>query len=113
MAFKSEQVINLLKERIEKEGKDYVKKVGGTYLFVVKKDGAEKCWLVDLKNGNGGIKDGKAKADCTITTDDESFFGLFTGKANPQELFFAGKLKIDGDMGLAMSLSAVTEGAKL
>ena len=40
-------------------------------------------------------------------------FGLFTGKANPQELFFSGKLKIEGDMGLAMSLSAVTEGAKL
>eukprot|EP00301_Raphidiophrys_heterophryoidea_P015165 c23692_g1_i1.p1 GENE.c23692_g1_i1~~c23692_g1_i1.p1 ORF type:complete len:125 (+),score=43.26 c23692_g1_i1:35-376(+) len=113
MAFKSEQVMKLLAERIAKEGANYVKKVGGTYSFVVTKGTEEKAWLVDLKSGSGSVKEGKVPADCTITTDDESFFGLFTGKANPQELFFGGKLKIDGDMGLAMSLSAVTEGAKL
>ena len=35
--FKSAAVMGQLKERIAKEGKDYVKKVGGTYLFAVTK----------------------------------------------------------------------------
>jgi uncharacterized membrane protein len=37
MSFKSEEIMKLLKERIAKDGKDYVKKVKGTYLFAVKK----------------------------------------------------------------------------
>eukprot|EP00298_Acanthocystis_sp_HF-20_P025850 c3821_g1_i1.p1 GENE.c3821_g1_i1~~c3821_g1_i1.p1 ORF type:complete len:117 (-),score=33.92 c3821_g1_i1:16-366(-) len=113
--FKSEEVMKLLKERVAKEGASYVEKVGGVYLFAVTKGSEKKHWLVDLKTGTGSVKEAteKANADCTITTDDDSFFGLFTGKVNPQDLFFGGKLKIDGDMGLAMSLSAVTEGAKL
>eukprot|EP00612_Vaucheria_litorea_P008454 CAMPEP_0171482292 /NCGR_PEP_ID=MMETSP0946-20130122/7374_1 /TAXON_ID=109269 /ORGANISM="Vaucheria litorea, Strain CCMP2940" /LENGTH=113 /DNA_ID=CAMNT_0012014267 /DNA_START=54 /DNA_END=395 /DNA_ORIENTATION=+ len=113
MSFKSDEIMSQLKSRIGTEGKQYVEKVGGTYLFVVTKDGQEKNWFLNLKDGNGSLSEGAANADCTITTDDESLFALFTGKADPQNLFFGGKLKLDGDMGLAMSLSAITEGAKL
>lgn len=44
------------------------------------------------------------KADCTITMADSDLLALMTGKMNPQSAFFQGKLKIAGNMGLAMKL---------
>jgi putative sterol carrier protein len=34
---------------------------------------------------------------------------MVEGRANGQQLFFTGKLKIEGDMGLAMKLQKLTE----
>ena len=35
---------------------------------------------------------------------DEDLVDMMTGKLNPQKAFFKGKLKIQGNMGLAMKL---------
>ncbi|KAI4903405.1 hypothetical protein NFI96_033069, partial [Prochilodus magdalenae] len=44
------------------------------------------------------------KADCTIAMTDSDLLALMTGKMNPQTAFFQGKLKITGNMGMAMKL---------
>ena len=44
------------------------------------------------------------KADVTLTMADEDLVDMMTGKLNPQKAFFKGKLKIQGNMGLAMKL---------
>ena len=44
------------------------------------------------------------KADVTLTMADEDLVDMMTGKLNPQKAFFKGKLKIKGNMGLAMKL---------
>ncbi|MEQ2297758.1 sterol carrier protein 2 [Ameca splendens] len=49
------------------------------------------------------ISKGK-KADCTLSIGDEDLLKLMTGKLNPQTAFFKGKLKITGNMGMAMKL---------
>lgn len=43
-------------------------------------------------------------ADVTLIVSEENFEGLMDGSLNPQMAFMMGKLKIDGDMGLALKL---------
>jgi len=45
------------------------------------------------------------EADVTLIISEENFEGLMDGSLNPQMAFMMGKLKIDGDMGLALKLS--------
>jgi len=89
---------------------DLVKKVAGVYQFEITKDGKTAgTWYVDLKNGKGAVAQGKVdKADCTITAADDDFVGMMTGKLNSQQLFMQGKLKIKGNMGLAMKLNQLS-----
>jgi 3-hydroxyacyl-CoA dehydrogenase/3a,7a,12a-trihydroxy-5b-cholest-24-enoyl-CoA hydratase len=86
-----------------------VKKINGVYVFVVTGAGdAKKEWTIDLKNGNGSVAAKKAdKADVTITVSDETFIALAEGKANAQQLFMQGKIKLAGNMALAMKLEQV------
>merc|ERR1712000_234161 len=56
----------------------------------------------------GSVKAEKAgKADCTITVSDANFMALASGKANAQQLFMQGKVKLQGNMALAMKLEQV------
>lgn len=43
-------------------------------------------------------------ASCTMTLDSDDFVALFKGQLNPTQAFMAGKLKIKGDMMVAMKL---------
>jgi putative sterol carrier protein len=47
------------------------------------------------------------KPNITITMAGNDFVDMTTGKLNPQMAFMSGKLKIAGDMGLAMKLQQV------
>ena len=49
----------------------------------------------------------KAGANCTIEMKDGDFVDIVTGKLNGQMAFMTGKLKIKGDMGLAMKLQKI------
>ena len=44
-------------------------------------------------------------ADVTLILSEENFEGLMDGSLNPQMAFMMGKLKIEGDMALALKLS--------
>lgn len=47
------------------------------------------------------------EADCIITASAETFQGLLAGDLSPTAAFMTGKLKVEGDMGLAMKLGSV------
>lgn len=114
--------------------------VKGVIQFIVQPGGA---WVVDLKNGNGSVKEGKAaKADMTLTVKDADLVAIASGKLNPQQVraearargpirgrvaltcsravcvwfptqaFMRGKLKVKGNMGLAMKLGTVIKAAQ-
>lgn len=52
--------------------------------------------------GHGSYPGGQAQ--CTMSMDCEDFVKMFKGQLNPTQAFMSGKLKIKGDMMLAMKL---------
>ena len=79
--------------------------------------GMKTVYQFDLTGDSGGkhhfvIDDGKLqrkvgahdKPNITITMSAGDFVDMSIGKLNPQMAFMSGKLKIAGDMGLAMKL---------
>ncbi|MFT7031868.1 MAG: putative sterol carrier protein [Cyclobacteriaceae bacterium] len=47
------------------------------------------------------------KADCTVKVSLTNFEKLISGDMNPMGAFMMGKIKVDGDMSVAMKLSAL------
>ena len=45
--------------------------------------------------------------DCTVKVTMADFMDLASGKQNPQMAFMMGKLKIDGDMSVALQLGSI------
>ncbi|KAL6108551.1 sterol carrier protein 2b [Pungitius pungitius] len=108
--FKAHAVFQEINKKLQEEGEQFVKKIGGVFAFKVKDgpNGKEAVWFVDVKNGKGCVhNDAAKKADCTISMSDTDLLALMTGKMNPQTAFFQGKLKITGNMGLAMKLQSL------
>jgi sterol carrier protein 2 len=108
VTFQSDVVFPEVAEGIKNDA-SLVKKVNGVYLFKIStKEGASKAWTVDLKNDGGSVKEGEhGKADCVVSIADEDIIAMVSGKANGQQLFMQGKLKISGNMALAMKLQMV------
>merc|ERR1712203_127522 len=105
--FKSKEILDTISKSLAEDGKTLVGKVKGIYGFKVKggPDNKEGFWIVDAKNGLGSVEfNGKAKPDVTLTISDGDLVDLMTGKLNSQKAFFQGKLKVQGNMGLAMKL---------
>ena len=44
--------------------------------------------------------------NCTVTMAENDFLDLISGKLNGQMAFMTGKLKVAGDMGLALKLNS-------
>jgi putative sterol carrier protein len=81
--------------------------VGAVYKFVLDGPGGG-TWIVTLKEAPS-IVAGDGEAECTIKMAAADYVDMMEGRAEGQELFFAGKLQIDGDMALAMKLTALTQ----
>lgn len=46
-------------------------------------------------------------ADCTVSVSQEDMEALMSGDLNPMMAFMGGKIKVDGDMGVAMKLQSI------
>jgi len=113
--FKSKAIFDEIEKHL-KENADLVKKVNGVFCFKLKSGDKEGVWIVDAKNGSGSVKfDPSGKGEVTISIDDDNMLALMTGQLNPQQAFFQGKIKIAGNMGLAMKLQQlqISQKAKL
>lgn len=87
--------------------KDKIAGMNCTYQFVITGDGGGE-WNVKVANGEAAVAEGKSESpSITLTMDAANFVALVTGKLNGQTAFLTGKLKIQGDMTLAMKLQSV------
>ncbi|XP_019372600.1 PREDICTED: hydroxysteroid dehydrogenase-like protein 2 [Gavialis gangeticus] len=95
---------------------DVVKSTQGVFLFEL--SGEEGgTWYIDLKNkgGNTGSGEPPVKADVIMSMSSNDFVKMFTGKLKPTMAFMSGKLKIKGNMSLALRLEKLVSqlGSKL
>ena len=82
-------------------------KVNAIYEFNITGDNGG-VWTVELTKEKGGVQAGSTgNAKCIVTAASPDFMNIVSGKMNPQMAFMSGKLKIKGDMGLAMKLQKV------
>lgn len=75
---------------------------------------------LDLKNSPGSTGVGSPpeglKPDVTMVLSKDDFVKMFAGQLNATQAFMSGKLRIKGDLGMAMKLDKLmktTRGAKL
>ncbi|POM59895.1 Sterol-binding protein [Phytophthora palmivora] len=105
----SKEIFRLLEEAVAKDGAAMAKKVKGIIQFDI--TGAGK-WNLDLKSATPALTEGSKKADVTITLSDADFVAIALGKLNAQQAFMKGKLKLKGNMTLAMKLPVVFNALK-
>lgn len=93
---------------------ELVKKVNGVYSFKITDATTNSEWYLDLKNKSGKLEAGKyaEKTDCQMTMTAEVFNKMVSGNLKPAAAFMSGKLKIKGNMGLAMKLEKLMSGLK-
>lgn len=104
--FKVYKIFKILEEAMLDDKENIIERVRGIYCFkVMNTQGQEGMWIIDAKNGKGSITFyGTGKPDVTFTMKDDDVVELISGKLNPQKAFFQGKIKIQGNMGLALKL---------
>lgn len=88
-----DQAVVVLNEKLA--GNDF----GGTARFDIEGEGSV---MMDSNGAHAGDED----ADVTLTADADTFQSIISGETNPTAAFMSGKLKIDGDMGMAMKLAS-------
>jgi 3-hydroxyacyl-CoA dehydrogenase/3a,7a,12a-trihydroxy-5b-cholest-24-enoyl-CoA hydratase len=68
----------------------------------------DSSWYLDMKSGNGSVQRGTATAaDVTLELRDEDFIAMATGKADPNKLYFSGRMMVRGNVMAAQKLGFV------
>lgn len=62
---------------------------------------------IDGTGDSNVVSEGDGEADCVISTSLETLMKLQSGDINPMMAVMGGKVKIKGDMGLAMKLQSL------
>ncbi|XP_061656674.1 hydroxysteroid dehydrogenase-like protein 2 [Syngnathoides biaculeatus] len=91
---------------------DLVKSTKALYQFDLSGEHAG-VWFLDLKSGSGGAGRGRpdAEPDVVMTMDSADFGKMFAGKLKPTTAFISGKLRIKGDVALAIKLEKMMASA--
>lgn len=99
-----ENIFQTIEANITPEKAEKLK--GTTFLF----DVADQKYLADFEQDAAPyirkVIEGEAKCNITVGNPDD-WSDIVSGKLNPTSAFMTGKIKIKGDMGLAMKLSAL------
>jgi len=100
----------IFEEKLPEKLNDNPEKVEGlqaVYLFDITGDGGGK-WTLTCDGATASIAAGESEeAQCTISMVDTDFVAMMTGELNPMMAFSLGKLRVAGDIGLAIKIQAL------
>ena len=77
--------------------------IGGTIKFVID----DTIVFVDGTGSKNLVSNSNENADCTISTTATALKDMQSGDLNPMTAVMSGKVKISGDMGLAMKIQSL------
>ncbi len=67
----------------------------------------ENTYSVSMKEGKATVSPAPASSpNCSVTMAEQDFLEMIAGRLNGQMAFMTGKLKVAGDMGLALKLES-------
>lgn len=92
------------------ENPDRISELDLVYQFVVlgERDGDQYEWQLRLQHGNAEVCRGRAPRPdmaCTLTTQD--FLSLTSGQVSGRDLFFSGRMQVEGNALLGMVLNRI------
>ena len=93
---------SLVIDQIQKQASN-IDALGATFKFVLD----DNPIFIDGTGGENVVSLEDNEADCTIITSIETLEKLRSGELNPMMAVMGGKVKIKGDMGLAMKLQSL------
>ena len=96
------QSLEKVVEAVQKQASK-VSSIGNSLKF----DFGDSQLLIDGKGDSNKVSSDNEDADCTVSLSFEDFQGLISGKLNPMNAMMSGKMKIDGDMSVAMKLQSL------
>ena len=95
------EILNMIPEAMKPEA---ISGLDAVIQFRIKGDGGGD-WILTLKDGTAGIREGIAENPrLTLFANAQDFKNIVTGKLNGTQAFMLGKIKLTGDMNLAMKL---------
>jgi len=63
--------------------------------------------LVDAKQVPNVVSNDNSDADCTVKISAENIQKILDGNLNPMTAFMMGKIKVEGNMGVAMNINKI------
>lgn len=95
-------------EEITSQMASRVAEKGGIDGKTVKFDfGDDGQLTIDGTADPASVNNDNGDADCTVVVDKDVFESIAAGEENAQMAFMSGKLKVEGDMGIAMQLGSL------
>jgi putative sterol carrier protein len=87
-----------LPDRVSPQG---ARALDASYRFDVEGAGT---WRVESDGDRLEVAESDAPADCVIRADEQTFLRIVRGEQSPMGAYMTGKVKVEGDLGLALKL---------
>ena len=80
---------------------EQARKLDSSYRFDIEGAGT---WRLESDGDRVVVTESDTPADCVIKADEATFLGIVEGAQSPTGAFMTGKIRVEGDLGLAMRL---------
>jgi putative sterol carrier protein len=90
-----------LSERMDPER---ARALDASYRFDIEGGGK---WRLESDGERAVVTESDAPADCVVRTDENTFLRIVRGEQSPMGAYMTGKVRVEGDLGLALRLRDV------